>query len=100
MAKVDWAPEAEDCLRDIHDFVAETSPESALKLVQSLIQRSFILREFPELGYRLRERPHEHIRVIVFGQYRMPYRLKASGDIDIIGVFHGRMDMERLLRKL
>jgi plasmid stabilization system protein ParE len=33
--------------------------------------------------------------VLLYGHYRIAYLVKASGDIDILGVFHGALDIEK-----
>ena len=36
-----------------------------------------------------------HIRILLFGHYRIAYLIKQDGNIDILGVFHGALDIER-----
>jgi plasmid stabilization system protein ParE len=36
-----------------------------------------------------------HIRILLFGHYRIAYLIKPDGNIDILGVFHGALEIER-----
>ena len=38
-----------------------------------------------------------HIRVLRYGHYRIAYLLKPGGDVDVLGVFHERLDIRRYL---
>jgi toxin ParE1/3/4 len=37
------------------------------------------------------------VRVLLYGHYRIAYVVKPAGDVDILGVFHGALDIERYL---
>lgn len=37
----------------------------------------------------------EHVRTILYGHYRIAYLVKDDGNIDILGVFHGALDITR-----
>jgi plasmid stabilization system protein ParE len=41
--------------------------------------------------------PDHHIRVLLHGHYRIAYLIKPDGTIDILGVFHGSLDIDRYL---
>ena len=47
------------------------------------------------MGYRYRERPD--IRVLLYGHYRIAYMISATRDVQVLGVFHGALDMGRYL---
>jgi len=51
---------------------------------------------FPDSGYRY-EGSDEDIRILLYGHYRITYLKRADGDIDILGVFHGALDIDRYL---
>ena len=54
------------------------------------------LKDFPELGYRL-QGYKQNIRVLLFGHYRIAYKIKHNNDITILGVFHGAMKIKNYL---
>jgi toxin ParE1/3/4 len=97
MAEINWTVEAERWLRDIHDYIAATNPRAAARVVEGIYEKVQLLRQFPELGYRYDRHPTQHIRILLYGHYRIAYLLKHDDNIDILGVFHGALDLERYL---
>lgn len=98
MAKVEWTEEAEARLREIHDYIAQDKPEAAFRLVQSIYRRVQVLASSPRIGHRWQERPDRDIRIFLYGHYRIPYLITETGDIHVLGVFHGAMDLKRHLK--
>jgi len=35
------------------------------------------------------------VRILLYGHYRITYLVKPGGDIDILGVFHGALDISK-----
>ncbi len=97
MGKVRWSREAELWLRQIHDYIASDNPEAAVRTVRGIFERAQTLSSFPERGYRYPSHPDKHVRVLLYGHYRIAYLVKTGGDVDILGVFHGALDIERYL---
>ena len=97
MAEINWTVEAERWLRDIHNYIAATNPRAAARVVEGIYEKVQLLRQFPELEYRYDRHPTQHIRILLYGHYRIAYLLKRDDNIDILGVFHGALDLERYL---
>lgn len=97
MADLAWTAEAERWLRDIHDYIALDNPTAAIRNVETIYQKAEILRKFPESGYRYWQRPERDIRILLHGHYRIAYVIKSTGAIDILGVFHGALNIDRYL---
>ena len=97
MGEVNWTSEAEGWLREVHDYIAQDSPEAATKVVNGIFERARVLVSYPEVGHRYRVEPTGDIRILLYGHYRITYLLKKDGVIDIIGVFHGALDIDRYL---
>jgi toxin ParE1/3/4 len=97
MAEIRWTSEAEKWLRDIHDYIANDSPSAAGKVVEGIYQKVQLLRQFPEMGGKYRLEPEGDIRVLLYGHYRIAYLLRQQGSIDILGVFHGALEIEKYL---
>jgi toxin ParE1/3/4 len=95
MAEINWTAEAEQWLKDIHDYIAQDNPRAAIRLIISIYKKVQLLCKFPELGYRYDRYPEQHIRILLYGHYRIAYCIKPDGAIDILGVFHGALDIER-----
>jgi toxin ParE1/3/4 len=36
-----------------------------------------------------------HVRVLLYGHYRIAYVVKDSDNVDILGVFHGALDISK-----
>ena len=94
MATVRWTAEAERWLEDIYEYIAADNPGAAAETVEGIYQRAQAVAEFPEMGerYRMSER---HVRILLFSHYRIAYLVKDSQDVDILGVFHGALDIGR-----
>lgn len=97
MAELRWTAEAEKWLRDIYDYIANDSPSAAGKVVAGIYQKAQLLQRFPEIGGKYRLEPEGEIRILLYGHYRIAYLLHEQGPIDIIGVFHGALDIEKYL---
>jgi plasmid stabilization system protein ParE len=92
MAQVAWTLEAQRWLSDIYEFIASDNPVAAADTVQGIFDRVQILTEFPECGSRYWASPR-HVRILLYGHYRIAYLVRDDGDIDILGVFHGALDI-------
>lgn len=97
MAEINWTTEAEKWLRDINDYIAKDNPTAAVKVVSEIYEKVQVLHKFPEIGYKYRTEPEGEIRILLYGHYRVAYLLKGKERIDILGVFHGALDIERYL---
>jgi len=97
MAEINWTDEAERWLKDIHDYISQDSPESALRVVEGIYEKTQLLRRFAEIGYRYDRIPDKHVRILLYGHYRIVYLIKPNGNIDILGVFHGALDIDHYL---
>jgi toxin ParE1/3/4 len=56
-----------------------------------------MLIRFPEIGHKYRTEPEGDIRILLYGHYRIAYLAKADKNIDILGVFHGALDIDKYL---
>ena len=97
MAEINWTAEAERWLRDIYDYIAQDKPVAAANVVSGIYAKAQLLRDFPEIGYLHRKEPDGEIRILLYGHYRIAYFIKSQERIDIVGVFHGSLDIDRFL---
>jgi toxin ParE1/3/4 len=85
-------------LRDLHrirDFIARDNPAAAVSFCQKLLDRAEALREFPERGGHLRERPSARFSVV--GSYLIVYRVdQAAATMRILRFWHGARERRRL----
>ncbi|MGA8261661.1 MAG: type II toxin-antitoxin system RelE/ParE family toxin [Arenicellales bacterium] len=94
MAEVNWTLEAQKWLEDIFEHIAEDNPRAAADVVTEIYERSQFLSDHPEIGYRYQS-SFRHVRILLYGHYRITYLVKDSGAIDILGVFHGALDINK-----
>lgn len=98
MARIRWTNEAEKWLRDIHDYIAQDNPIAAQRVISAIYEKAQILKDFPEIGYKYRTEPEGEIRILLYGHYRIAYLIRDKDLIDILGIFHGAMKIDRYLR--
>jgi len=94
MAEITWTAEAQKWLEDIFEYIAQDNPQAAARTAQAIYERAQDLIPFPQLGYRYAASTR-HVRILLHEQYRIAYLLKDDGNIDILGVFHGALDITR-----
>lgn len=97
MAKLRWTGEAEKWLRDIYDYIKKDNQAAAQRTINAIYERAQLLIEFPEIGYTHRLAPEGEIRILLYGHYRIAYLIRSDNIIDILGVFHSAMEIERYL---
>ena len=97
MAEINWTLEAQAWLKDIHDYIAADNPEAAERTANGIYQRAQLLKQHPEMEHSYEAEDPRAIRILLYGHYRIAYLIKPDGDIDILGVFHGSLDMSRYL---
>jgi toxin ParE1/3/4 len=94
VVQVNWTRESLRWLEDIFEYIAGDNPEAAHAVVEGIYQHAQRLSDFPELGYRYRPSAR-NVRILLYGHYRIAYLIKDPESIDILGVFHGALDIWR-----
>lgn len=97
MASINWTAEAEKWLKDIKDYISKDNPVAASKVISEIYNKAQILRDFPQIGYKYQSEPEGDVRILLYGHYRIAYLVKGKGIIDILGVFHGALDIDKYL---
>ncbi len=87
--KTIWSPLAIDRVAKIAQYIAQDSPGSAQKWVESTFQVVERLEQFPKSGRIVPEIMQDDFREIIHGNYRIIYRLQTES-ISILTVRHGR----------
>jgi toxin ParE1/3/4 len=88
MAKVIWAPSALDDIASIAEHIAEDSAEMASLFVHRLMEATDRLEEFPLLGRVIPEINDPDSREVIYGAYRIMYRVEED-EVWVTGVVHG-----------
>lgn len=94
MATITWTAEAERWLEDIFEYIAGDNPVAAAETVQGIFDRAQSLASFPLLGQRYAP-SDRHVRILLYGHYRIAYLVEDNGDVAVLGVFHGALDISR-----
>ena len=98
MAEIAWTHEAARCLEDIDAYIAANSPAAAHKVVSGIYEKIQLLRAQPRLGQRYEPISDREVRETLYGHYRIAYLLVNEERIEVLGIFHGAMDIERYLQ--
>ncbi len=91
MAQVIWSPAALEDVDAIAAFIARDSIDNASLFVNRVVSATDRLQEFPESGRIIPEIGDLRCREIIFGAYRIMYRIEGA-EVWITGVVHGARD--------
>ena len=93
--RVRWTAEGRECLRDIHIYISQYSPENARSVIRRIVRRSRQIGEFPYSGEPVKELGGlPEVRQLIERPYRIWYHI--TGDhIEVLAVFHGARDLWR-----
>ena len=96
MAELNWTREAERWLKDIYEYIALDNSDAATNVVNGIYEQAQTLIANPYIGYKY-EGTDEEVRILLYGHYRIAYFIKPDNTIDILGVFHGALDIDKYL---
>ena len=97
MVEINWTREAHVWLRDIHSYIATDNPDAAQRTIAGILARTQLLKNHPRLGHRYEAERSREVRVPQYGHYLIAYLIKSENSIDILGVFHGSLNIDRYL---
>jgi len=87
--KVLWTDAAVAQLQAIHDYVAQTSPEYARRIIDRLTRRSIQIAAFPFSGRIVPEYELNEVREVMEFSYRVMYLIKEDEDqVEVLAVIH------------
>ena len=87
--KVLWTHAAVVQLELIHNYLAQTSPEYARRIVDRLTKRSIQIASFPFSGRMVPEYELNEVRELIEGSYRIIYLVKEDEDqLEVLAVIH------------
>ena len=87
--RVQWAPLAIERMAEIAAYIAEDNPAAAEKWIRDAFARVGQLGPFSKSGRQIPETPRQDIRELVWGNYRIIYRID-SRQVSILTVRHTR----------
>jgi len=94
VAEIRWTDEAQRWLQDIYEYIAADNPVAAARTIQGIYDRAQDLARFPEIGQRYAA-SERHVRILLYEHYRIAYLVTDDKNVDILGVFHGALDITR-----
>jgi len=97
LAEINWTQEAQTWLKDIYRYIAVDDPKAAVRTIRGIYQKAQLLKQHPEIGHKYDAENSQSVRVLLYGHYRIAYLVKHDSNIDILGVFHGALDIHRYL---
>ena len=94
MAKITWTEESRRWLEDIFEYIAADNADAAAGTVEGIYERAQALAQYPELGHRYLHSSRD-VRILLYGHFRIAYLIKADGNVEVLGVFHGSLDITK-----
>ena len=91
--KIDIAPEAAREIEDIYLYIAEDSPNNAVRWYFAIYDKIQTLKDFPArcpIAFEDRYYDYE-IRHLIFGNYRVLYRIQDK-IVQILHIKHGAQE--------
>ena len=91
MGQVIWAPSAFEDVESIAEYISRDSAYQAALFVTRVIEAADRLEEFPLSGRMIPEIAHPSCREILYGAFRIMYKLEKD-DVWITSIVHGARD--------
>ncbi len=85
-----WTESALSQLDAIYEYIAQTSPEYALRMIDRLTRRSIQIAEFPFSGRMVPEYESNEVQEVLEWPYRIIYLIRSEESrVDALAVIHG-----------
>ncbi len=96
--KVLWTDSALAQLQAIHDYLAQTSPEYALRIINRLTKRSIQIAQFPFSGRMVPEYEINEVREVIEWPYRIIYLIDPEAHkAEVLAVIHSSREQRKPL---
>jgi plasmid stabilization system protein ParE len=87
--KIIWSPLAIDRASEIVEYIALDNQTAAIKWLERVFEKVKNLSSLPEVGRKVPEVNRNEIRELIFGNYRIIYRIEQS-NISVLTIRHGQ----------
>jgi addiction module RelE/StbE family toxin len=94
MVTINWTDQAIADLTNIAEFIRKDSEKYARHTILKIRERVKQLKKYPNSGRRVPESDQSDIRELIFGHYRIIYKVFVTNRIDIIAVHHAARDLK------
>jgi len=91
MVKIIWSENALEDIELISEFISKDSSDRAALFVSRLIDATDKLSQYPNSGRVIPEVKNEEYREVIYGAYRIMYKLKLN-EVLILAVIHSARD--------
>ncbi len=88
MKEVVWSPEALEDADSYAAIIELDSPATAARWLDKAEQLANQAARHPRIGRVVPEFGHEQIRELFFHSHRLIYRVKESGTVEVVRVWH------------
>lgn len=93
-AEVRWAFRARRDVRNIRDYIAQSSAVYGQHMATRLIDRTDLLADHPAAGRRVPEYDDPDVRELVEPPYRIIYRyVDGSAVVEVLTIVHARQQL-------
>ena len=87
--KIIWSPLAVKRTSEIAEYITSDNPSAAIAWVEKIFEKVELLKLSPKMGREVPEISRKEIREILFGNYRIIYRIEKT-KISILTIRHGK----------
>jgi len=94
VVELNWTEEANRWLEDIFEYIALENPDAARHVALGIYEKAQTLKTFPKSGYHYQASARD-VRILLYGHYRIAYLIKPDTNIDILGIFHGSLEISK-----
>ena len=91
--QVVWTDPALECVGEVAVYIARDDPDAADRWTAELFDAVERLADFPESGRMVPELGARDVRELIFGAYRVFYRLRSA--VEVLSVRHGSQLIRR-----
>ena len=91
--KIIWSPLAISRVTEIAEYILMDNPVAAEKWIDEIFNRVMQLKTYPKSGRMVPELEIEEIRELIYGNYRIIYRIIEKA-IVVLTVRHGRQILQ------
>lgn len=88
MVRLNWTEQAAIDLKNIFDYISNDSKSYATRHITNIRSKCSVLRTNPKVGRVVPEFGIQNLRELIFGNYRIIYKIIDSEQIDILTIFH------------
>ena len=88
---VKWSVPAKNDLKQIFDYISQDSKYYAKNVVRTIIEKTELLNDFPEMGRVVPELGETNVRELFVYSYRIIYEITPES-IPVLAIVHGKRD--------